>query len=712
MGKCKKNILLLLPLTVILTIVVVYINLVPKEIEADICINEICSRNDRVIYDEQGYFYDYVEIYNRADEAIKLSDYFLSDTAWYLLKYQLPEKEIAPGECVVVFINEEEAGFAIGKEEVIYLSNRQGGIVDSVPVPDIEPNMVYAKSVDSEIWVNNQIPTPNAANDRADVAEMELDDTIEITFSHEAGFYDEPFYLEMVANEDCEIYYTLDGTTPTEKSIRYEAPILLDDATKNANVYSMRTDISVREVAVPDYVIDKCNVIRAVAVSQDGTISREKTASYFVGFDDRYGYEDIYVVSLITDPDNLFSSNRGIYVTGDIATWNQDKNAEMDPNQAYTNYTREGDGWRREAYIEVFDEDGSISLAQNIEISIHGGFSTIYPQKGFNLLTPYGVEKDGYIFKFPNGDEYSSLMLRPGGLRDWKKTQFRDVLNHELVKGRDITVLNGIPCQVFLDGEYWGLYNLQERIDNGFIAKEFGIDIDNLIVTKTDFVVEGNDELYNQYETLIDFVEKADLSKEIFYKQVESMIDIQSFIDYNCFEIYVANCDSISNNVSCWRTKDMTNAPYSDGKWRWIIYDTDDSTGIEPEVTNPMVDSFSAGHWDMTPMEEPLFSTLLENESFKKRFVQTFVDMSYSDFDYDRVSELIDSYTDNYMEAAVISRHRYGEPDYTEESYLADVQVVRDFFAQRRDYILEHMKTNLEIEDIEEYLNAGWQKVD
>ena len=181
-------------------------------------------------------------------------------------------------------------------------------------------------------------------------------------------------------------------------------------------------------------------------------------------------------------------------MTGDIATWNQDKNAEMDPNQAYTNYTREGDGWRREAYIEVFDEEGSISLAQNIEISIHGGFSTIYPQKGFNLLTPYGVEKEEYIFKFPGGEEYSSLMLRPGGLRDWKKTQFRDVLNHELVEDRNITVLNGIPCQVFLDGEYWGLYNLQERIDNGLIAKEFGVDIDNLIVTKTDLVVEGNDE--------------------------------------------------------------------------------------------------------------------------------------------------------------------------------------------------------------------------
>jgi len=103
-------------------------------------------------------------------------------------------------------------------------------------------------------------------------------------------------------------------------------------------------------------------------------------------------------------------------------------------------------------------------------------------------------------------------------------------------------------------------------------------------------------------------------------------------------------------------------------------------------------------------MEEPLFSALLENESFKRRFVETFVDMAYTDFDYERVGALIDEYTDRYMEAAVLSRHRYGEPEYSEEDYLADVQVVRDFYSQRRDYILEHMKNNLGIEDLDAYL--------
>lgn len=700
----SKNIQIIVLFTILLSVVALCINIVPQKTESGLIINEICSRNDRVIYDKQGYFYDYVEIYNPTDKVIELSDYYLSDTGWYLRKYSLPEKKIPPNGYEVVFINEDVTGFAIGKEEVIYLSNRSGGIVDSVPVPDMERNTVYAKSIDTENWENNQIPTPGGANDYSDVVDWTVDDAIELTFSHKAGFYEEPFYLEIEASDGCDIFYTVDGSMPTTESRRYEAPLLIEDVTNNENVYSMRTDISMKEVTTPDYLVDKCNVIRAIAVSTEGNISEERTASYFVGYSERYGYEDIYVVSLVSDPENLFSSEKGIYVTGDIAEWNRDTNAEMDPNQAYTNYTREGDGWRREANIEVFDEKGQVALEQNIEISIHGGFSTIYPQKGFNLLTPYDVEKDEYIFKFPSGEEYSSLMLRPGGLRDWRKTQFRDVLNHELVEDRDITILNGIPCQVFLDGEYWGLYNLQERIDNGLIAKEFDVDIDNLIVTKTDFVVEGKDELYNQYETIIDFVESADLSKNIFYKQVESMIDIQSFIDYNCFEIYVANCDSISNNVSCWRTKDMSSTPYCDGKWRWIIYDTDDSTGIEPEVTNPMVDSFSAGHWNTTPMEEPLFSALLENESFKKRFVKTFVDMAYSDFDYERVSELIDKYTDSYMEAAVISRHRYGEPDYSEEAYLADVQVVRDFFSQRRDYILEHMKNNLGIEDLDAYL--------
>lgn len=667
-------------------------------------INEICSGNNTIIYDKKGNFCDYVEFYNTTDDTIDLSDYYLSDTSWHLRKYQLADMSIEPKSYRIVFVNKKNAGFEIGNDEKIYLSNRYGGIIDMVPVPDIASDMVYALNEESDEWIINQIPTPNAANNSVDIQELSVEYDVQVSLSHESGFYDEPFYLEMNTIPGYDIYYTVDGSVPTVGSIRYETPILVQDATINENVYSMRTDISVDEVVAPNYLVDKCNVIRAVAISKDGTMGEERIASYFVGYSERYGFEDICIISLTSDPDNLFSSDRGIYVTGDMAEWNQEENASLNPNMAFVNYTREGNGWRRPAYIEIFDQNGSSVLTEEIDIGIHGGFSTIYPQKGFNLLTSKDRKGD-YTFKLGDGKEYTSMMLRPGGLNDWKVTQFRDILNQKLIEDRELTVLNGIPCQVFLDGEYWGLYNLQERIDRGLIAKAFDIDINNLIVAKTNQVVEGNDKLYNQYETILDYAQKADLSNDFFYNQIAAMIDIQSFIDYNCFEIYVANCDTITNNYACWRTKEMTDSPYCDGKWRWIIYDTDDSTGMIEGMTTAEVDSFSAGHWNATPMEEPLLSALLENDSFKKQFVRTFVDMANIDFDYVHVEELIDGYCDEYMKAAVISRHRYGEIDYTEEEYLAGVQVVRDFFGQRRDYILGYLKSNLGIDDLEEYLN-------
>ena len=286
-------------------------------------------------------------------------------------------------------------------------------------------------------------------------------------------------------------------------------------------------------------------------------------------------------------------------------------------------------------------------------------------------------------------------MLRPGGIRDWESTQFRDILNCKLIEDRNLTILEGIPCQVFVDGEYWGLYNLQERIDNGLIAREYDIDIDNLIVTKQDYVVEGDDRDYALYEAVEDYAKKHDMSKDYYYERVADMIDIQSFIEYHCFEIYIANVDSISNNYACWRVRETSDEPYCDGKWRWIIYDTDDSTGIIEELSEPEVDSFTGGHWGPTCFDDPLFAALLENEDFKNQFVETFVDMADNDFAFTKVNEKIDEYTDAYIEAAVLSRHRFGKPEYTEEDYLEDVEVYRDFFKRRRDYILEHLETNL-----------------
>ena len=155
-----------------------------------------------------------------------------------------------------------------------------------------------------------------------------------IIFSKPSGFYDENFTLKIKAPTN-EIYYTLDGTEPVrgqDNTYRYKGGIEISDATSRENVHSMRTDVShsfneellaeyasdyeSKNYKVPDYPVDKCTILRAVYYTEEDERSGIETASYFVGFRDRQGYGKVKVVSVVTDPANLFDYEKGIYVTG------------------------------------------------------------------------------------------------------------------------------------------------------------------------------------------------------------------------------------------------------------------------------------------------------------------------------------------------------------------------------------------------------------
>lgn len=671
---------------------------------SSLLINEVCSHNETIVYNDIGAYTDYVELYNNSDTSINLSNYFLSDKEEQLNLYALPELELLPHAYTVVFIDKEIAGFGIGDEESIYLSDEERNIIDAVTLPIMDKDTVYARSATNLQWESNLEASPGDSNtnEKEEINRIEDVNSVPL-FSVDSGFYEESFYLEINTDGKYDIYYTLDGSMPTENSYYYDGPILIEDASNNENVYSIIEEISIdeEEVELPEYLVDKCTIVRAVAIDTEGARSEESYGTYFVGFDNKYGYGETHVISIITDPINLFSEEKGIYVTGNLADkhWYSGEQTE-EKHDAITNYTREGKGWKKPAYVQLFDESGEVLYSQQAKMGIHGNYCTLLAQKGFNLLPDTGQN----IFEGLLADASTSLMLRPGGAKDWRDTQFRDALNHVLMEDRELAVLRAVPCQVFLDGEYWGLYNLQERVDQGLIAEEYGVKVEDVIVTKNTHVVGEDDSYYELYRDVISFVESHDLTIEENYAEVEKMIDIQSYIEYYCFQIYVAACDTVGNNYSCWRTKTVSSKDYYDGKWRWVLYDTDDSIGARKELSNVTVDSFSAGHMTITPMEDILFSSLMQNENFKYHFVSTFVEMADTDFAPERVNPIIDELTNEYMKASVISHRRWLHGEYDEEQYLEKVEVVRDFFARRRKYIMEHLENNLGLDNVEEYL--------
>lgn len=660
-------------------------------------ISEICSHNNTVIYGENGEYDDYIELHNTNSEPIDLSGWCLTDS---LDKKEdgvglfLDEVVLQGDDYYIAFVSKERSssGFSLSKGDYVYLLDAEGKQVDVVEVPEIENDKAMVYFEEEETWINNCLPSPGLENKKIiEEKPCMLDDEYIPVFSKQSGFYDSDFYLEMKTVEGYDIYYTLDGSVPSKDSMLYKEPILIEDVTANPNKWCTRTDFSVVEYRIPDEPVDKCTIVRAVAVSEAGEYSEENTASYFVGYNERYGYKKGYVISIITDPDNLFSDEKGIYVIGKVGENNKDT-LELG-YKAIANYNRDGEGWRRPAVVHVFDEEKECIYQQEIMLGIHGGYSTLSAQKGFNLIANEGEN----IFPGIFGGEHTSLILRAGGVNDIQSTKFRDVLNQYLVKDRNVAIQEALPCQVFLDGEYWGFYNLRERLDLSMISSKYNVPEENIIFVKNSIVIGRDDEQRKLYESVVEFAQKNDMAMTENYRKISEWIDIQSYIDYCCMEIYCANSDAFLNNYAMWRTDIISEEPYCDGKWRWVIFDTDDSTNMlkSMEMTEPQTDSFIEGHWHMEPMDEPLFSSLIENEEFRVRFAETFYDMSANEYDIDRVYEHIDALEAEYTEGCVLSHRRYYDPLYTEEQYHEQVGEVSFFYASRAYFIVSYMEEHI-----------------
>lgn len=694
-----------------------------------VILNEVCCYNDTIIYDKVGEYNDYVEIYNSSSETIDISGFCLSDNKSRLARYTFPQGSVIESGGYLVlwgavgsfdsWAQDDSASylrFALKAGETVYLSNAAGEVIDKVKLPlDIARDVSYSRRPDAAVFIDEWTvaeATPGERN-AVQIQEPEPLSDVEVLFSAASGFYDEPFLLEIGAGENCDIYYTLDGTEPTKDSLVYDGPIWITDISDTPNKYADIGSISlIDDVYLPTRPVEKANIIRAVAIDKEGKKSHDSCAVYFVGYEGKDGFEDMAVISLITDPDNLFGFENGIYVTGAVWEMNRERTKELQQEnedwmfRVPANYSRSGKGWQRENALQYFDKERNLVYKQQIGLRIRGGpWSNICNQKSFNLIAL--PEKDGnpYVCEGLFGRKESSLMLRTGASRDMYATNLRDVLNQTLVADRNVGIQAYEPCQVFLNGEYWGLYNLQERMDASYFASHYGVEEDNVIVYKNAGLRIGDEQEQDLYLDMVDFAVNNDLSQDENYEQIQQMLDIQSYIDYFCFQVYVANCDSVGNNYGLWRVRETGSGPYEDGRWRWFIFDTDDSAGMIPGHTDADMDSFRKGNWQKNILGDELFVALLQNAEFKERFVTTFMDMANRNFDTEKVFAKIDVLAERYCDAAVLSHQRFQDENADEAGYYEAVSVLKDFYGKRYDHITAYMKQDFslqgELTDIE-----------
>jgi len=624
----------------------------------NIVINEVCSVNNSFLPDENGDCYDWIELYNPTDRVINLMGFGLSDKKTDLFRYTFGDVEIKPKEYLLVYAVGDEviessetdriyANFKLTSQgESVFLTLPNGKIIDKVTYPELNGDESYSRfEVNNTVTYKITKGTPMEENREFIAVQPPV-------FSADSGFYSEPFMLTLTAEPGTEIYYTLDSTDPNMNSIKYEGPILIKDATPNENVYRLKRDTTTQKEKFPEELVDKATIVRAVAYDKNGNCSKIVTKSYFVGLDK---YKNTNVVSLVTDPANLFDDEKGIYVKGrEYKQWELSGKAGEEP---LPNWGKRGFLWERPAEIFYF-EKGNLALQQMLGIRIRGNYTRKLQFKSFNVFARKFYDGQSGLLT-PLFDEISfqkSFILRA--------CDYKEGFLQSLVADRNISTQLAKPCSLFIDGEYWGEYQILERYSTHYIEEHFGVDKDNVSIIKNDMLESGEQTCFDDYKNLLSFMANYDLSVEENYNYVCEQIDIKSLIDLYCIQIYLGNVDfSYRQNIQLWRANTKSGKPYEDGKWRWMLFDMDNC--IKSYMNNVIY--FYDFNAFAKYYQDPFIANLIKNEEFCKQFVKTFMDLANYNFNKDLVIEKLYKVTDNPDESMII------------------------FFENRFDYITKYM---------------------
>ena len=684
-----------------------------RENEKDILLNEICSNNFSIGKKENGNYCDYAELYNPTSEDKVLDGYYLSDDKEVLRKFSLQGMSIPARGYLIVWLEgmaEEETGSSFGiscEGESIYLvKGEEEVIVDSVYVPKLMYNTCYARLEDGAAQWDIMEPTLGITNTGSLV--LPAQELKKPQFSAESGFYEEKFFLKIQAGLGEKIYYTLDGSRPTPESIKYTGKIEIDNCTEQENIYAARKDLSPTRDYVPEFKVDKATVVRAISYNEAlNKISDVVTKVYFVGYENQKEYEDFPIISLVADSEDLFGCEKGIYGNGKMLEEYKenggvqdgqllgsyvDENGQVHNLYEASNAFEEGKEWEREADFIYFNKEHEYEFSQKVGIRIAGASTRGTPQKSFNI---YGRDiyddRVEFTHEFFDGIKSTTIKLRNGGNHN-DSIKIIDAFVESLVEDRDISVQRSTPCILFLNGEYWGIYNIRERYNEEYISTHYGVSEENVWIIDGGRAKAGGSAASDAYNYFIAMATECDLSYDDVYAMVSELIDVQSFIDYCCINMYLDNTDlSFVQNMALWRSAENDGSEYGDTKWRWMIFDMDEAIQKYDENTNP-------GEWmsNYCLMQEPVLQSFMRNDGFREQFYQTLLEIGSKNFDYETVSAKLEEWKRIYEEQLLLNHQRFFNEGYERKELEEDFVFIYNFFAGRKSFMeraVEEMKT-------------------
>lgn len=508
-------------------------------------------------------------------------------------------------------------------------------------------------------------------------------------FSVPGGFYEASPTLEIVPfYPQHHIRFTTNGNRPTAQSRLYTGPLLLDESLySNSAIHTIQVAPE-KDMHYPDSVAH-CIVIRAAVFdAEEHCLSEVATNSYFI---QSLGCNThgLPVLSLCADSLDLFGYYNGIMVPG----------AWFSPNLVdWTgNYFCKGLAWEKPCNVEFYEQDNT-GVNQIAGLRTHGGASRRFQQKGLKVYAKeeYGKKRFEHVF-FPENtplDSYKHLCLKPFRCSNWMTTGIQDQFAQQVARALDVDGLASRQMVLYLNGEYWGIYALEESPDERYLEDHFDVGLDESNIIKQWFILEhGNDAQWNE---LFQWVKETDLSIEENYNHLCEQIDIDNFIDYQIFELYSGNVDWPKNNVRCWQP--------NHGKWRWVFYDGDGCFFRDWDVFANAVDTSSVtiGNNPSAFQATLFFRKMMENQTFKERFSTRFQQLLTHSWQYEQLSPLFQANCDQIRGEVPSQCDRFGFPS-SLEKWEEDVDRVDGFLRALNPAIEQKLSCFLNTPDIPDH---------
>ena len=621
---------------------------------------------------------DWVELHNSTGSAVSLAGYGLSNNPKNPAKWVFPDISIEPGEYLLLYATGSadkaqkknlKLNFNISSTgETLFFFDPNGKLIDKLSAGRMRSGQSYGRDGSDDRFYYAE-PTPGAQNGKGYEGITQLP-----AFSVTPGIYDDAVTVAITAGEGETIRYTTDCTTPNASS----------------EVYSGELSIS------------KNSVIRAAAF-RDGYLSGDVATATYLFRSDGVNHA-LPVVTLVTDPDNLWNSKTGIYATGD--QFDPDAASYADTLQSATYYqakfaTEEQVDtiWEKPAAFSLFDDNGKQAFTQNVGIRIAGSFGRGRAQKGFNVIArkEYGKGSMEYPF-FQNRPytEYKAVVLRAGA-QDQNRSKIRDELASGLLEGTDINILYQAyrPTVLYLNGEYWGVYFMKEKRNRFFVAQHENTENNVDLAIGKGFKQRSYGD-NSDWVSLYEYATSHDLSSAEAYAYVSERMDVDSFRDYMIAEIYNGNTDTY--NFQYYRLKG--------GKWKFIFYDF--CWGFQSPGHETL--AFRMGKTPSDVCSAKLFAAMLQNKGWRDSFCRRFAELLNTAFAPERVSALIEELY-GYVEPEIKrEREKFNKDTFmgvkqpntnlgTYEGFQSEISKLKDFAQKRPEEIKRQLQSNLGLSD-------------